>query len=277
MSVITFTEEKKTLIGDWLKANCGGRRWHEVKAKKQDQAEQYADDIIAKNAAINAEREAAEVLRQERLAMPAERLYDGIDLTHQPIVKTESSLPVYKSMFRVDDDDLQNGLILEFNFSLRFHVLAMTARLDYKLMDGTKHSEVPKDYSEAIGDYGRADLIKLFGGISKKNENNLEFDLKVIKKLNIIYNKMARAFNNHTHFVNDPKSAYDRAIKKEYVMDKEFKKIVIYVLNNLIGYESEVDYKAKTDKFMNDVGYNYVNEFNKIFVEKGKVFRDAKN
>ena len=277
MSVITFTEEKKTLIGDWLKANCGGRRWHEVKAKKQEQAEQYADDIIAKNAAINAEREAAEVLRQERLAMPAERLYDGVDLTHVPVVKTESSLPAYKSMFRVNDDDLQNALTLELNFAMRFHVLAMTARVDYRLADGKKHSEVPRDYSEAIGDYGRTDLIKLFGSTSRKQENNLEFDLKVIKKMSIIYNKMARAFNNHADFVNNPKAAYDRAIKKEYVMDKEFKKIVIYVLNNLFGYDADEEYMAKTDKFMNDVGYNYVNEFNKIFIEKGKVFRDAKN
>ena len=97
MAVITFTPEKEGLISGWLKANAGGRKLHQVKAKIRDKAEAYADKIIADNAAKNAERDAAEVLRQERLAMPAQRLYDGVDLTHVPVVKTE--VEGYKGIF----------------------------------------------------------------------------------------------------------------------------------------------------------------------------------
>ena len=90
MTVITFTPEKQGLISDWLKANCGGRKWHQVKAKIQDKAESYADAIIAKNNAIIAEREAAEAIRQERLAMPSERHYDGVTFVDTDEVKPPS-------------------------------------------------------------------------------------------------------------------------------------------------------------------------------------------
>ena len=88
MTYLTFTKEKQNLMNDYFIANAGGRKYHQItKAKVIAKAEAYADEIIAKNAAKNAEKETAEMARQKRLAMPAQRHYDGVKLNTPLIVE----------------------------------------------------------------------------------------------------------------------------------------------------------------------------------------------
>ena len=203
MTVITFTQEKQKLIADYLKANAGGRKWHQVKAKIQDKAEAYADEIIAKNAAINAEREAAEVLRQERLALPAQRLYDGVDLTHVPVVKTESSVPSYKSIFRLTDNEADDGYVLMASFlctlsyaAIKVHERGLTK--GGKKMPDKEFEELTKIVEEA--------LIWVFSTLRKKESVNN--DNATILKIKKIYAKMEIAMLDRYNY-DSVKDAYN--------------------------------------------------------------------
>ena len=55
--------------------------------------------------------------RQKRLAMPAQRHYDGVNLNAVIIKNTTTPLSVYKSVFRVYDDADDNAIVMAANFT----------------------------------------------------------------------------------------------------------------------------------------------------------------
>ena len=206
MTIITFTNEKQNLISDFLKAHCGGRKWYQVKAKKQEQAEEYADGIIAKNAAIIAEKEAAEMARQKRLAMPSERHYEGVDMTHIRQVKTESSVVVFSSIF--------SGLDVEiFSWNLAFAITTLAIniakrktgiRLDGVLRDKETHDAI---------DVMRNDVMGEVKSVLKDKHDEI-FLLQTAK---ILYQSYT-AFEWHLNGESISKRLKGASVKKAYYM-----------------------------------------------------------
>ena len=223
MTAITFTPEKQSLIGDFLKAHCGGRKWHEVKAKKQDQAEAYADEIIAKNAAIIAEREAAELARQARLAMPAKRHYDGIPMEAPPVIKTATPIAVYKTMFGAD------SFILVNNFA---HVLGALATAMSVVVGKSYGKQAPTgEQCKRVTIYAADDLQELFNGMHGKKQS-MDNDLAIIRKIHGIYARVECALVNHDCYDSLADAYFDR-LSKKLDGSKKFKQVVTWTLNNL--------------------------------------------
>ena len=248
MTIITFTPEKQSLISDFLNTQCGGRKWNQVKAKIQDKAERYADEIIAKNTAIIASKEQAEALRQERLAMPAQRHYDGIPMEAPPVIKTATPIAVYKSMFAKDTFVLVN------NFA---HVLggvatamAYTANRNYG-----KATPTPEQCKQ-VTIYAADDLQELFNGMKGKKES-VDNDLVIIRKIHGIYARVECALINHDCYDTLVDAYYDKLSKKLDGANK-FKRIVNWTLKNLSSLSDNDERMTHAKKMLDEVGHDIV-------------------
>ena len=237
MSVITFTEEKQGLIGDYLKSYAGGRKWHQVKAKIQDKAEEYADKIIADNAAENAEREAAEVLRQERLAMPAQRLYDGIDLTHTPVVKTESSVPVYKGIFH----EAQNN-IEDLERALFINIGEINTYVDWK-----EGFNINRQMFEDVANVYRPHLKKILSAL--KGKESAFRDNKVFGDLCALCVRVRFCIHRKNKDERNPAELY-KIIKRGFMNFEypiEVKNFVMWCIKNPLSVEIREQIREKKD------------------------------
>ena len=251
MTVITFTPEKQGLINDWLKANCGGRKWHEVKAKKQDQAEAYANKIIADSAAKNAEREAAEALRQERLAMPSERHYDGVDLTHVPVVKTESSVPAYKSIFNINGDDLDLSSTI---FWYIFGLSATGAKSAFKHL-GINDPSI--EYMKKVDNLLKTECLRIL--FLKSNKNTIDYDNEMCKKLYLAYTHHEYAMINWEKFDTAEKAFAANLHKRGLFPMDNFKGVILWMLNHPIkGTDDRDTIGEKIERFMESCGDAYM-------------------
>ena len=251
MTAITFTPEKQSLISDFLKTHCGGRKWHEVKAKKQDQAEAHADDIIAKNAAIIAEREAAELARQARLAMPAKRHYDGMEMEAPPVIKTATPIAVYRTMFHADTFVLVN------NFA---HVLggvatAMAFAIGREYIKHGKTMPTPEQCKQATI-YAADDLQELFNSVRGKKES-MDNDLAIVGKIHAIYARVECALVNHDCY-DSLVDAYYMKVGKKLDGANKFKRIVNWTLKNLSSLSDNDERMTHAKKMLDEVGYDII-------------------
>ena len=259
MTIITFTPEKQSLISDFLKTHCGGRKWHEVKAKKQVPRRRRMRMVLSlKMPPIIAEREAAELARQARLEMPSERHYEGVDMTHQPIVKTESSVAVYKSIFNLMDasDDELNLMVVTFRFYLERLAL-------YSVGFNTAKLRTPQpsyEFVQRISGLMEVEIkLAMLKQMSFNKQESLNNDLEVINDLYAIYNRSELAMLN-SHY-GDPEMLFAKRVTKAKDKGGKFRKVVNYILNNPLSH-------GISDKRLDKIGDDMFNQVGKKFISR---------